>query len=127
MKFIILIICLSCLSCGTATMITESSTSTKQVFIPSQEAGLPGKCYSKMKLNNELKWAEIICENEISKSLINTVQSNLQRLGYKISQDEISKHVIGSETKAAIKNFQISNKMAYGALDWATVNRLKIQ
>ena len=39
----------------------------------------------------------------------------------------MAKSQLGETTKAGIKDFQIKNDMAYGALDWATVNRLNLK
>ena len=77
-------------------------------------------------LRNATVWAEIICQNQIGKGLIKQIQTDLVRLNYVLVRDEIYKVKFGKSTKQAIKDFQLKNGMAYGALDWATVNRLKI-
>ncbi len=116
-------------SCGTTkkSQNLENSHSTEQVFISNQTEGLPGKCYQKMMLNNEALWTEVLCQNEISKGLIKQIQTNLIALNYEIAREEISNTELGSTTKQAIKDFQINNNMAYGGLDWVTINKLKSQ
>ena len=106
-------------------VITKNPGTMEQVFISGQNSGLPGKCYSKFKKDTDVIWTERICENQISKNLISQVQSDLQRMNYTIDANEIAEYIIGSTTKQAIRDYQMKNSMAYGGLDWATVNRLK--
>ncbi len=121
----ILILC----ACGTTknNQGLAHSNSTEQIFVDNQGKGLPGKCYQKMMLENVRRWTEVICEKDIKKGLIRQVQTDLVRLNYEIDGEEVAKAQFGKSTKLAIKEFQIKNRMAYGGLDWATVNRLKNQ
>jgi len=105
--------------------ISGNGNSTEQIFMAGP-GGLPGKCYAKMILDNETRFTEIICRPQITKKLIKQIQSDLVRLKYQIDSDEIEKGNLGSTTKNAIKSFQQKQNMAYGNLDWATVNRLNI-
>lgn len=96
-----------------------------QVFIKNQTDGLPGKCYSKMMLNENTVWTEILCPAEISKKLIRQIQTDLIRLKFPLDTEELSKSKLGATTKKAIKDFQKANGLAYGNLDWGTINSLK--
>jgi len=102
-----------------------NSNSTEQIFISKKGNGPGGKCYSKMMLGTETVWTEVVCQRQFSKGLIKQIQSDLVRLNYVLAGNEISKAKYGKTTRQAIKDFQIKNNMAYGGLDWATVNRLK--
>ncbi len=104
-----------------------NSASTEQVFVANQTNGLPGKCYQKMMLESERVWTEVLCQNKITKGIIRQIQADLTRLGYEIQDTETTKANFGITTKAAVKEFQIKNKMAFGGLDWATINRLRTQ
>jgi len=127
MKNLLLLILTTCLiGCSTSNnSISKNANSIEQVFMTGSQ-GLPGKCYAKMILGDETRFTEIICRPQLSKKLIKQIQSDLVRLKYPIDSDELESGKLGSTTKAAIKSFQQKQKMAYGNLDWATVNRLKI-
>ncbi len=118
-------------ACTASNKTTQSwPTNTEQIYLdtPSNETpqGLPGKCYTNMRLNREFRWVETICPMDINKALIKQLQLDLQRRGYNIAQTENNQVTFGDTTKAALKSFQIENKMAHGGLDWATVNKLKL-
>jgi len=114
-------------SCGGTKNIVNQNKSNNagQIFITNQANGLPGKCYQKMMLNNETVWTETLCQNQITKELVTKIQIDLVRLNYKLEEQEIAKGQFGNTTKQAIKDFQQNNNMAYGGLDWATINKLK--
>ena len=114
-------------SCGTTTKTPSTSNSLiiEQIFISDQTKGLPGKCYTKMKLNEDVVWTEILCVSRITKGVVSQIQTDLMRLNYEIEPSELSKAQLGSSSKEALKDFQKSNNMAYGGLDWATINRLR--
>jgi len=124
-KVLLLMVSLVFLACNTTKKNFHDPNSTKQVFISNQANGLPGKCYQKMKLQTELVFAEVLCQSEINKRLIEQVQVELMRLNYRINESELSKTQLGETSKQAIKDFQIKNDLAYGGLDWATINMLK--
>lgn len=116
------------IACGTSSGLSiQENTSTEQVFIAGQGNSLPGKCYLKMKKGTETLFTEVICHSKITKRLISEIQADLVRLAYHIDAVEIEKTTLGTTTTEAIKSFQQNNNMAYGGLDWATVNRLKKQ
>ena len=127
-KLITLLLPIVCFACHTTSNNYHASNtnSTEQVFIDGP-GGLPGKCYSKMKLQNELVFTEILCHPQITKKVIAQIQTDLVRLNYTIDENEIAKSQFGETTKAGIKDFQIKNDMAYGNLDWATINRLNLK
>jgi len=116
-------------ACGTTKngSSPHRSNSTEQIFVVDKGRGIPSKCYSKMMLDNVPRWTEVICQRDYSKGLIRQLHADLTRLNYVVDEEEIAKVKFGNTTKKAIKDFQIKNKMAWGSLDWATVNRLKIQ
>lgn len=99
---------------------------TEQIFTDGPGQGKPGKCYAKMMLNKSAVWTEILCLKELTKEIIEQIQRDLVRLHYKISEDEFAKSQMGDATRKAITDFQMKNNMAYGGLDWATINRLKL-
>lgn len=125
----LIILSLLFIACGTTNSGTSqySSSSTEQIFVADQNKGSGGKCYSKMARGNDRLWTQVICQKDITKGLIAQIQADLVRLGYEVDSMEVSKSKFGSTTKKAIKAFQIKNNMAYGGIDWATVNRLKNQ
>lgn len=126
---LLLFLTLFLFACGTTNsgLSQRGNGSTEQVFVAGPGSGqLPGKCYVKTRLGNETPWTETICSNQITKRLIKQIQADLVRLNYEIEDTEIAKAELGPTTKASIKAFQQKHNMAYGALDWATVNRLKL-
>ena len=114
------------LACGSTnnTQNLKNAYTTEQTFIVDQTRGLPGQCYQKMTLNNEIFWTEVLCGSQITKTLVKQIQTDLLRLNYKIDSGEISMTQLGNTTKQAIKEFQLKNNMAFGGLDWATINKL---
>lgn len=114
-------------SCGSTNYKTVKSipTTKDQVFITDQTKGLPGKCYQKMMLEGQAKWTEVLCQNEITKGLIQKIQTELIEIGYSIHDEELSSRRLGASTKGAIIQFQKRNNLACGGIDWATINMLK--
>ncbi len=108
-------------------LIQNNNNTEKQVFISNQKDGLPGKCYQKMMLNGQTMWTEVLCGHEITKNLVKQLQSGLVSLGFQINNEELTKSKMGESTKSALKQFQQKNKLAFGGLDWATINRIKNQ
>ena len=134
MKYLLPLVLLLSACSPTNTTKTKSQnrpTNTEQIYLdtPTDQTptGLPGICYTKLKLNREFRWTETICPNSINKSLIKQLQLDLQRLGYAIDDSERSTGKLGATTKSAIKDFQLKNNIAYGGLDWATVNRISME
>lgn len=118
---ILFVLCLFA-SCSVAQTTTKNNDRNQsQIFIENQSAGEPGKCYTKMKHDGKLKWAEVICAKDITKRMIKEIQTNLLELNYTIDQEELKKVKIGPDTKNAINQFQQANNLAHGALDRATV------
>jgi len=126
-KLITLLLPLVCFACHTPNNFHASNTNTTEQVFMEGNAGLPGKCYTKLKVQNELRYTEVICAGRITKKLIAQIQTDLVKLNYTIDENEMTKSELGETTKAGIKDFQIKNDMAYGALDWATVNRLNLK
>ncbi len=101
---------------------------TEQIFIQHvPEDSLPGKCYARSKQGDAIRWIEVICQNQITKQFIAQLQNDLVRHGYTIESEEIEKKNTGPSTVASLIQFQKDQNLAYGNLDWATVNRLKQQ
>lgn len=104
---------------------TSFSNSIEQIFISGPGNGSSGKCYVKTKPGNNSPYLEVLCAAQITRGIVQQIQTDLVRLNYEIESSEISKSKIGSTTKLAIKEFQNKNNMASVGLDWATINRLK--
>lgn len=121
---ILFIVSLAYTSCKTISgrEFNPQQFSTEQVFHDKSKITTPGACYAKVESG---KWLKILCQKEVTKSLINQIQSDLQRIGFAIDQKEISDGKIGQSTKAAMTSFQKEQGMIACALDWATINRLK--
>jgi len=124
--YLVLLILL-CAACTTTNkrMSSSPTDSTEQVFIFDKTSGLPGKCYTQMKYGRETRMVETLCPKDINKTLIKEIQVNLVRRMYLIDKIELEKSILGETTKESLKDFQYKNKMAYGGLDWATINKLK--
>lgn len=81
--------------------------------------GEPGKCYQQMR--NEMggsEWYEIICPSR--KAEYKLASESLIRLGYKLVDKSTFKTTNGN----ALIDFQQKEKLAYGALDEATLKLL---
>jgi len=114
------------LSCSASKKtINKKTLNQAQVFLVSQSEGLPGKCYSKLLTQDgTARWTEIYCEQEITKSLIKIVQTNLTRLGYNVDTIEMESNTLGDTTRSSFVQFQKDHGMAFGGLDQATLFKL---
>jgi hypothetical protein len=123
-RFITLISLILC-SCSTSKLVTEEPIQSEQIFITEMSNSEPGKCYARRKNVNDAQWHEVLCESEITITLINEIQRNLHMLGYQIDQSEIKEGKMGNTTKIGIKNFQLKNGLEICSIDWATINLLR--
>jgi len=134
----ILILSLLLLSCGSSRTTVNNARPLK-VFTPEEildgknkggspdrpQNAEPGKCYAKVTHNGFLVWSEILCASQITKGLVQQIHSDLLRLGYSVSDDELASGKYGESTMQGLKAFQIDNNMAYGGLTQETIDRLK--
>lgn len=99
--------------------VNLNSLSSSQIKSEGPGSGAPGKCYQKMK--NEfgiVDWYEIICPSR--KNEYKVASECLRKLGYKLFDNSTFRTANGN----ALIEFQQKEKLAYGALDEATLKLL---
>ena len=65
-------------------------------------------------------WVEVLCPSKVNKTLIQTIQTQLNRKGYPLTIDGIW----GAATKRALEQFQRRNGLASGNLNLQTLQAL---
>lgn len=127
--FVFIALCLSSLFSACSTMTAAEFDphrfSENQVLMSDRPYSLPGKCYGKSKKGDTTVWLEILCQKQITKSLIMQVQADLVRIGYEVADQEKLDLSFGATTAKAVKEFQERESLLPCYLDWATINRLK--
>ncbi len=112
----------------TYTNIQAENFTREQVFLNDlDKKSTENRCFAKMMLNGVPTWTQVICELDITPHLITQIQTGLLDHGYTINEKEYKERKFGKTTKEAMIEFQISNNLAYGGIDWATINRLRFK
>jgi len=134
-RIALILLCFSIIifSCSSSKVVINNAqqSTIEQIFLSPVTGKTPpaaaqsGKCYSQSTRENELRWTEAICDAQLSKAVITQIQDNLIRLKYTIYASEIADRKLWKSNKEAIKQFQIDEGLAFGAVDWATVNLLR--
>lgn len=108
------------LSCGF--MIVNVSTQAQPGGAPPNESG---HCYAKCLIHVKgiTEWKEVICESDINKTLVRSLQDKLKSLGYFTG---IIDDKIGVSTKAALVRFQQDYNLPIGSLDYETLISLGV-
>ncbi len=73
--------------------------------------------------DERLEWRSILCETNTTAGVVSRIQSALKQKGYNPGRID---GVLGAETMAAVKSFQIKNNMPSGQLTLATVKALGV-
>jgi len=76
------------------------------------------------KATSHTEWVEVLCENDISKSIISEIQSKLLDLGYNLSRGVNGK--LDKETKAELKQYQKDYQLPIGNLNIKTMEALGV-
>ncbi len=70
-------------------------------------------------------WREVICDEDITISLITDIQNALRKAGF-YSYNNTNTPILDSKTKASLKTFQRENQLPIGYLNLETLNYLGI-
>ena len=73
---------------------------------------------------NVTDWREVLCENQINKSLIKQMRNKLFMMGYDLAE---GKAVLDSKLRAALTDYQKKNDLPIGQLDLESLDALGIK
>jgi len=77
----------------------------------------------KKVVDSSLAWQRILCQTNMTKDVIKTIQSSLNDRGYNAGKPD---GAMGRGTKAALEKFQKDNGLATGGITYETLNALNI-
>jgi len=97
-----------------------SAASTKVVKIPAEYKTVDTR---KLVKDSELEWREILCETNTTPGLISRLQTALNSAGYKAGDAD---GILGNQTVAAVKKYQVDNNMASGHLTLKVLDKLNV-
>ena len=85
----------------------------------------PGKCYTKMLIPTSLEpeWREVLCQGKLNKKIIRSMESQLNLKGF---YDFEIKGKITKELNQSITDYQRSNNLPVGGLDFETLAHLGV-
>ena len=76
------------------------------------------------KKGGNTEWKQVICENDITKPIVDQIQNALRDLGY---YNEDNNNKLDSKTKSALTDFQRENRLPIGQLDYETLDVLGVR
>ena len=101
----------------------------RQLVSPTQERKIPIKARYQTITRTEkisdghLEWRRILCETNVTTSIIKRVQMNLRSMGHDPGRID---GVVGWQTKSALKSYQRANNLGVGGLTYETLNHMGI-
>lgn len=96
--------------------------SQKAITIPAQYKNVTER--KLVKKAGYSKWTAILCAHQTNTDVIRQVQSKLNKNGYNAGPVD---GVMGSQTKSAIKRYQVKNGLPVGNFNLPTLDRLNVQ
>ncbi len=99
----------------------KTPTQIKEVEIPAEFATVTKKTL--VKQGGYTVWKEVLCEDQINGNTIYAIQRALKNRNYDVGNVD---QVLGSQTKAALTQFQRDNGLPIGQLDVDTLNLLGV-
>ncbi len=111
----IIALCISACGAGQETQSTSIQTTTAKSS--QQDSGEQKNCRSKAKLpNGESNFVMVLCPEQITPELVKQIKIRLRALDYPITDAELNNPAFGSDSRAALMNFQLSAELPSGQM-----------